>query len=230
MSSFGNWGNGSNPAPICADTSPFTAWSDWDASQRDLFILDHLGEVVFHENISSGIPTDLESFVVNLASEVSDCNPEIACAGVLTCCDGLLYPTSCCADNCDEPIDDAEAGSARIGLLAGSGLGDVATGGISINTESMAMTNALLVASTDFYGPKSMVANASSAPYGLMTADQWVRPSKDVPYVIVRDNVCLVYEVGDNFTSEHVISVRLEVAQISLDQATLNQLLRTQTV
>jgi len=108
MSSFGNWGNGSNPAPICADTSPFTAWSDWDASQRDLFILNHLGEVVFHENISSGIPTDLESFVVNLASEVSDCNPELACAGVLTCCDGLLYPTACCADNCDEPIDDAD--------------------------------------------------------------------------------------------------------------------------
>ena len=129
-----------------------------------------------------------------------------------------------------EPIDDAEAGSARIGLLAGSGLGDVATGGISINTESMAMTNALLVSSTDFYGPKSMVANASSAPYGMLTADQYVKPSENVPYVIVRDNVCLVYEVGDNFTSEHVISVRLEVAQISLDQATLNQLLRTQTV
>jgi len=39
-----------------------------------------------------------------------------------------------------------------------------------------------------------------------------------------------VYEVGDNFTSDHVLSVRLEVAQITLDQATLNQLLRTQTV
>jgi len=59
---------------------------------------------------------------------------------------------------------------------------------------------------------------------------QYVSPSTDVPYVIVRDNVCLVYEVGDNFTSEHILSVRLEVAQISLDQATLNQLLRTQTV
>ena len=129
-----------------------------------------------------------------------------------------------------EPIDDAEAGSCRIGLLAGAGLGDTATGDITTSTQTFAMTNALLVSSTDFYGPKSMVANASSAPYGMMTADQWVRPSKDVPYVIVRDNVCLVYEVGDNFTSEAVISVRLEVAQISLDQATLNQLLRTQTV
>jgi hypothetical protein len=129
-----------------------------------------------------------------------------------------------------EPIDDAEAGSCRFGLLAGAGLGDQVTGGLTLGTTTMAMTNALLISSSDFYGPKSMVANASSAPYGIMTSDTFVSPSKEVPYVIVRDNVCLVYEVGDNFTSEHHLSVRLEVAQISLDQATLNQLLRTQTV
>jgi len=131
-----------------------------------------------------------------------------------------------------EPIDDAEAGSCRFGLLAGAGLGDQATNAISINTESMAMTNALLVSSGDFYGPKSMIANANT-PCSMINgnpASAYVGPSEDVPYVIVRDNVCLVYEVGDNFTSDHVISVRLEVAQISLDQQTLNQLLRTQTV
>ena len=57
-------------------------------------------------------------------------------------------------------------------------------------------------------------------------------PSKDVPYVIVRDNVCLVYNVSTSktFESNSTIAVRLECAQISLDQATLNQLLRTQTV
>ena len=129
-----------------------------------------------------------------------------------------------------EPIDDAEAGSCRFGLLAGAGFGDVATGGLTATTASYAMTNALLVSSGDFYGPKSMVANASAAPYGLLTEAQYVKPSKEVPYVIVRDNVCLTYEVGDNFTSGAVLSVRLEVAQITLDQATLNQLLRTQTV
>ena len=129
-----------------------------------------------------------------------------------------------------EPIDDAEAGSCRFALLAGAGFGDVATNGMTLGTASGAMTNALLVSSGDFYGPKSMVANASPPAAGLMTESQYVRPSKEVPYVIVRDNVCLVYEVGDNFTSDHVLSVRLEVAQISLDQATLNQLLRTQTV
>ena len=55
-------------------------------------------------------------------------------------------------------------------------------------------------------------------------------PSTDVPYVVVRDNVCLTYNVSDNMVKGTVLSVRLECAQISLDQATLNQLLRTQTV
>jgi len=131
-----------------------------------------------------------------------------------------------------EPIDDAEAGTARFGLFAGAGLGDQVTGGITLTTSNLAMTNALLVSSGDFYGPKSMIANANT-PCSMINGtpdSQYVSPSTDVPYVIVRDNVCLVYEVGDNFTSEHILSVRLEVAQISLDQATLNQLLRTQTV
>jgi len=131
-----------------------------------------------------------------------------------------------------EPIDDAEVGTCRFGLLAGAGLGDQVTGGITNETGAYAMTNALLVSSGDFYGPKSMIANANT-PVTMMNGTpetQYVSPSKDVPYVIVRDNVCLTYEVGDNFTSNHILSVRLEVAQVSLDQATLNQLLRTQTV
>jgi hypothetical protein len=129
-----------------------------------------------------------------------------------------------------EPIDDAEAGSCRFGMFAGAGLGDVATGGISLVTGNFAATNALMVSSGDFYGPKSMVANASPPAAGLMLETQYLSPDTEVPYVIVRDNVCLVYEVGDNFTSNHILSVRLSCAQISLDQATLNQLLRTQTV
>ena len=127
-----------------------------------------------------------------------------------------------------EPIDDAEAGTCRYGLLAGAGFGDVATGGLTVGTSTFAMTQDNLVSSGDFYGPKSMVTNANT-PCSML-GPQYVSPDKEVPYVIVRDNVCLIYEVGDNFTSEHILSVRLSVAQITLDQATLNQLLRTQTV
>ena len=127
-----------------------------------------------------------------------------------------------------EPIDDAEAGTFTYGLIAGLGIGDNATGVINAADDAYQMTNSLLVSSGAFYGPKSQIANVCT------TVSMWpntsVEPSKDVPYVIVRDNCCLTYQVGDQLTAGMTISVRLECAQISLDQATLNQLLRTQTV
>jgi hypothetical protein len=126
-----------------------------------------------------------------------------------------------------EPIDDAEAGTFRAGLVAGAGVGDTATGAGAATSATFQATNNLLVASYDFYGPKSMIANASTTP---TMYNNMIKPSEKVPYVIVRDNVCLIYDVGDNMTSDTIVSVRLECAQITLDQATLNQLLRTQTV
>jgi hypothetical protein len=126
-----------------------------------------------------------------------------------------------------EPIDDAEAGTARVGMLAGAGFGDVATGSLTLVGTEFRANNNLLVAGYDFYGPKSMVANACTTPDMYNTL---IEPSTEVPYVIVRDNVCLAYTVGDNFVTKQNISVRMECAQITLDQATLNQLLRTQTV
>ena len=125
-----------------------------------------------------------------------------------------------------EPIDDAEAGTFRAGLIAGAGSGDVATG-LGVGSGLFKATNNLLVASYDFYGPKSMVANACTT---TTMYNNIMMPSTEVPYVIVRDNVCLVYDIGDNMTAETDLTVRLECAQVSLDQATLNQLLRTQTV
>ena len=131
------------------------------------------------------------------------------------------------ASNSD-PIDDAEAGTFSFGLQAGAGLGDIATGGLQTDASAFSNTNALLVQSGSFYGPKSMIANASTTVD--MFPNTAVMPSVEVPYVIVRDNVCLTYQVHDQMTEATTLSVRLEVAQISLDQATLNQLLRTQTV
>ena len=32
------------------------------------------------------------------------CNPDLFCAQVVTCCDGVLYPTACCDANCDDEI------------------------------------------------------------------------------------------------------------------------------
>ena len=137
------------------------------------------------------------------------------------------FVTAQSGDHSTEPIDDAEAGTFGAGLLAGAGLGDNATGDISLTSGQFNATNALLVASYEFYGPKSMIANACTTP---TMYNDIMKPHVEVPYVIVRDNVCLAYDIGDNMTTAHTLSVRLEVAQISLDQATLNQLLRTQTV
>ena len=123
------------------------------------------------------------------------------------------------------PIDPAETGVFCYQLQAGAGVGDNETGDYTLdNTEGLA-TNALLVSGGSYYAP-SASAGSSLSPNSFT----WVNPSTEVPYVIVRDNVCLTYDIKDQFTDKQIISVRLEVAQISLDQATLNQLLRTQTV
>ena len=131
-------------------------------------------------------------------------------------------------DNAGKPWDDAETGTMQAGLVAGAGAGDTATGAGAAQADTFALTNNLLVSTASFFGPKSMVANASN------TVSAWpnttVMPSEKVPYVIVRDNVCLMYDVGENFVDDYTLSVRLECAQVTLDQATLNQLLRTQTV
>jgi len=131
-------------------------------------------------------------------------------------------------DNASKPIDDAEAGTVMFGLVAGAGVGDKATGAATaLSNDHFSMTNSLIVSSGQWLGPKSQVANASTP---AVSFTEYVSPSEDVPYVVVRDNACLQYMVGANMTDDMRISIRLECAQITLDQATLNQLLRTQTV
>ena len=58
----------------------------------------------------------------------------------------------------------------------------------------------------------------------------FLMPSKDVPYIVVRDNVVMALTVDDAFATALTVAVRLECAVVTLDQATLNQLLRTQSV
>ena len=119
----------------------------------------------------------------------------------------------------------SDEGVMAVSMQAGLGIGDNATGSAVAEDAGFAASNQLLVSAGVFYSPGSA---ATSTP----TIDTYVSPSKDVPYVIVRDNVCLVYNVSaeKTMTSTSILAVRLECAQITLDQATLNQLLRTQTV
>ena len=131
-------------------------------------------------------------------------------------------------DNSGKPWDDAETGTMQAGLIAGLGAGDTATGAGAATSATFEMSNNLLISTCSFFGPKSQIANASNTVSAFPNTT--VDPSDAVPYVIVRDNACITYMVGENFVDDYTLSVRLECAQITLDQATLNQLLRTQTV
>ena len=127
----------------------------------------------------------------------------------------------------NEPVDEDEVGTVQIGLIAGAGTGNKGTGNVTLVDRSLCQANKLCIWSGSYYAPKSLPANSGikgwSGVYG---------PSEKVPYVVVRDNVCLQYDLGstDNWDHDTLICMRLECAQITLDQSTLNQLLRTQTV
>tara|TARA_R100001530_G_scaffold130984_1_gene102331 strand:+ start:378 stop:935 length:558 start_codon:yes stop_codon:yes gene_type:complete len=126
------------------------------------------------------------------------------------------------ASDSGSPVLPAEDGILTCSLQAGLGVGDNATGSAFNMTTGLLNTNALNVSAGSYYGPSSVPEVDGIVPY--------LDPSTEVPYVIVRDNVCLVYKTAEGFTADAILSVRIECAQISLDQATLNQLLRTQTV
>jgi len=120
----------------------------------------------------------------------------------------------------------ADTGVMTVSIQAGLGIGDQVTGGIQNQTpDGFATSNQLLVSAGNYY-------DAGSAATSTPTTAMYLEPSKDVPYIIVRDNACLVYNVSaaSTMTSTTLVSCRMECAIITLDQATLNQLLRTQTV
>jgi len=126
-----------------------------------------------------------------------------------------------------QPVGMTATGSFRCGLIAGAGLGTQAGATLSGTANQATANNPLAVFGFDYYTPKSTIANASMPSPINRT---FLEPSKEVPYVVVRDNVCAVATMSVAMGTLSYVSFRLEVAQITLDQATLNQLLRTQTV
>jgi len=126
-------------------------------------------------------------------------------------------------------VNVTESGLFRAALIAGLGSGEQAVSAISFTNNSINAANDLAISGFDWYGPDAFGASVTSSGFA-MAPSMWLEPSKDVPYIIVRDNVCLVAEVASNLSNALKVSVRMECAQVTLDQATLNQLLRTQTV
>ena len=111
--------------------------------------------------------------------------------------------------------------SMRIGLVAGAGIGDQAVGSVTLTDGQLSASSDLLIYGADYYQDTGVQYN---------NFREFLMPSKDVPYIVVRDNVCLCLDVDDAFATALTVGMRLECAVIPLDQSTLNQLLRTQTV
>jgi hypothetical protein len=126
-------------------------------------------------------------------------------------------------------VNTTETGLFRVAVMAGLGSGEAAVSAVSFANNTLNAANDLCIAGFDWFGADAFGTSVYSASPS-MSPQKWMEPSEKVPYIIVRDNVCLVAEVGANLSSALNVSMRLECAQISLDQATLNQLLRTQTV
>ena len=116
----------------------------------------------------------------------------------------------------------ADNGQFRAGLISFSGAPAAAVGSASLNNDVLNASNDLMIAGINYFGGGT--AAGDPAPYTFL------EPSTDVPYVVVRDQVALMISVSTAMGSAAAVKVRLECAIVQLDQSTLNQLLRTQTV
>jgi hypothetical protein len=88
-----------------------------------------------------------------------------------------------------------------------------------------------LSASNDLLIYGKMFTGAASAAPGFPTASDtaFLEPTPEVPYVVVRDTIFQIMGAAVAFNADVLCTVRMETAMITLDQSTLNQLLRTQT-
>jgi hypothetical protein len=120
------------------------------------------------------------------------------------------------------PVAAATTGTFRAGLISFSGAPAAAVGSASITAETLAADNDLMISGVDFW--------AGGTAAGDPHPNVWLEPSIEVPYVVVRDQVALMIDVDVAMSNAANVNVRLECAIQTLDQSTLNQLLRTQTV
>jgi len=118
-------------------------------------------------------------------------------------------------------------GAFRAGVFSDLGVPAGIVGASTAPADTLTVTNDLAVSVLDWWG-----AGSSTTITGRAGMQSIVRlePSTEVPYVIVRDTIQLAGSISTATSNSCTIGVRLECAQITLDMATLNQLLRTQTV
>ena len=122
----------------------------------------------------------------------------------------------------NDAVPPATTGVFRAAVMSDLGLPTAIVGAVAIANDVINAGNDLSVSVMDYWGG----GTAAGDPHPIT----WLMPSTEVPYVIVRDTIQLVGSISTATSISLDIRVRLECAQITLDMATLNQLLRTQTV
>ena len=95
--------------------------------------------------------------------------------------------------------------------------GQIAYGDLSPSSD-------LLIYGAQWIGPAAAAAEGAG---GMVM--EFCSPSKEVPYVVVRDTIYQLYATSTAQNADILVNYRMECAMITLDTATLNQLLRTQT-
>ena len=139
-----------------------------------------------------------------------------------------IYKVHCqvAGDNTGSPQISSDAGQGVLGLtvkpFTASGHNSGVLGAGDFTPESD-----LLIWGAFYTSPATMVPGQGSG----MLPEVYCEPSVKVPYVAVRDTIFQIFEntVAMSSGDSYFISYRLECAMITLDSATLNQLLRTQT-
>tara|TARA_Y100000401_G_C8212431_1_gene169150 strand:+ start:50 stop:631 length:582 start_codon:yes stop_codon:yes gene_type:complete len=120
----------------------------------------------------------------------------------------------------------SDEGSATFGLT----VKPYATSGDNsqaIESGDLTVESDLAIFLAQYTSPASMVPGLGGGSNGTVVLE----PSDEVPYVCVRDTIFQIFRSGIAMSSSDSmhIAYRLECAMITLDTATLNQLLRTQT-
>ena len=127
----------------------------------------------------------------------------------------------------NDVVPIATTGAFRAGIFSDLGIAAGVVGDHTAPVETLTVANDLAVSVMDWWGAGSSTTVNGRA--GMQTK-MWLEPSTDVPYVIVRDTIQLAGSISTATSNSCTVDVRLECAQLTLDMATLNQLLRTQTV